>query len=695
MTRGIAFRTTSTAARSFLAAALAAAAFGVLPAAAQATVYWANYDHGRIGKADNSGTPGDPSFIGSPVGPFGVAAFENTLYWADYDTGAIGRANVIGATATDVDSGFVTGQDGVFGVAANESYVYWGTVGGKIGRATLAADGSVTGVDPSFVTGAGYVVGVAIADGAIFWTDADGNRIGRATLNADGSVDTVTNNVQAVNGAAGVAFADGRLYWANSFGGSIGRASVASDGTLSGVDQSFIISARDPAGVAVLGRDVVWANMSSSQPSKTALSRAQLAADGSVSSVAHEIAFDDSGMFGVALDAPVDREPPVVTMTPTAPPSGSWFNSANSGTDGVRVDVSATDPSGVTGLSCREVGGVVHYAGGTPGNFILGDGVHNITCTATDGARRRNSGAASGSTAFPVTLSIDQTPPSISCTAAPPDWVAFNVFFGCSASDDGSGLANPADASFFVSTSVADGSADANAPSDTHSVSDVAGNSHESSVLHAKVDLAPPVITCPAVAPVLVLGGPNPPIVATVTDQGSGPASPTATGQTSSAVLGPQTSDVAAADRVGNRTSATCPYSVEAPASKYQFKGLRNLFRHSFRHGKRVPLHFRLRDAKGKPVTNAVARLSVVPAVQAQSASLKKASKPSDDVFRHVGRGHYWYVFDTGRLPGPGKYEVRVSLDDGSVHTAPLVVRAKRHGHWHWPGRGGDDGDDN
>jgi hypothetical protein len=683
MTRGIAFRTTSTAARSFAAAVLAAAALAALPAAAQATIYWGNYDHGRIGKADNSGSPSTPSFIEHPVGPYGVAAFENTLYWADWDTSSIGRANVIGASATDVDPGFITGQDGVFGVAADESYVYWGTTGGVIGRAALAADGSVASVEPSLVTGAGYVVGVAIGDGAIFWTDADGNRIGRATLNADGSVDTVTKNVQVVNGAAGIAFADGRLYWANAFGNSIGRASVGADGTLSGVDQNFIMGALDPAGVAVLGRDIAWANASSSQPIKSALSRARLAADGSLESVAHEIAFDDRGMVGVALDAPVDRDPPVVTMTPTAPPSGSWFNAANSGTDGVTVNVSATDPSGVTALSCREVGGVVHYAGGTPGNFILGDGVHNITCTATDGARRANAGAASGSTAFPVTLNIDQTAPSISCTAAPPDWVAFNVFFGCSASDDGSGLADPADASFFVSTFVAQGSADANAPSSTHSVADVAGNSHESPVLRAKVDLAPPVITCPAVAPVLVLGGPNPPIVATVTDEGSGPASPTATGETSSAVLGPHTADLAASDKVGNRASATCPYSVEAPSAKYQFKGLRNLFRHSFRYGHHVPLHFRLRDAKGKPVKNAVARLNVVPAVQAQSASLNKARKSSDGLFRHIGRGHYWYVLDTRTLPGPGTYEVRVTLDDGSVHTAPLVLRAKRGRHWH------------
>ena len=62
--------------------------------------------------------------------------------------------------------------------------------------------------------------------------------------------------------------------------------------------------------------------MSSSQPTMSSLSRAHLAANGTVDSVSNEIAFDDAGVFGVALDAPVDRDPPVVTMTPTAPPRG-------------------------------------------------------------------------------------------------------------------------------------------------------------------------------------------------------------------------------------------------------------------------------------------------------------------------------------------------------------------------------------
>ena len=183
------------------------------------------------------------------------------------------------------------------------------------------------------------------------------------------------------------------------------------------------------------------------------------------------------------------------------------------------------------------------------GSFTLGDGVHHVDLhrdrqsPARQQGRRHRLDRVPGDAQHRSDRAVDLLP------RGPADWVAFNVFFGCSSTDDGSGLADPADASFLLSTTVAQGSADANAPTGTHSVSDKAGNSEQAAVLHAKVDLAPPMITCPAVPPVLVQGGPNPSIVATVTDGGSGPASPTATGETSSAVVGPQTADVSRSTR--------------------------------------------------------------------------------------------------------------------------------------------------
>ena len=70
----------------------------------------------------------------------------------------------------------------------------------------------------------------------------------------------------------------------------------------------------------------------------------------------------------------------------------------------------------------------------------------------------------------------DMIAPSVTC--APPDgaWHADNVALACTASDGGTGLANPADASFTLVTSVAAGFEDANAATDSRVVCDVAGN---------------------------------------------------------------------------------------------------------------------------------------------------------------------------------------------------------------------------
>lgn len=683
-------RNFTTTIRGLAAAALGVAALAAMPAAAQASVYWGNYDFGRIGQADNSGSPSTASFITAPDGPFGLAAVDGRLYWADFDTGKIGRADVSGPAPTGVDASFITGLDGVFAVAADEGHVYWGTVYGAIGRAAINSDGSLGTVETELVTRAGYVEGLAVTDGAIYWSDFDSSHVGRATLASDGSVVAVEPDLLTVGGAAGIAVAGSHLYWANASGNSLGRARIEADGTLAAIDQTFIGNAMDPVGVAVEKSDVYWTDANSSQPTKGSLNHARLAPDGSVQSVQHELVFDDSGVFGVAIDNPRDREAPFVTMTPLGPDQGTWFNGVTH-PDGVRVDVAASDPSGVTALTCTDNGSpVMADTAGAPGHFTLGDGVHDISCTATDGASPANSGAGPGSPAFPVTLHVDLTPPAISCSSAPADWVAFNVGFSCSSSDDGSGLANSADASFFLSTSVPDGTADAAATTGSRNVSDVAGNVNTGGPLKAKVDLAPPTITCPE-PPVLDLGGTATPLVATVTDEGAGPASPTATGETSTAVAGDQKTAVTAHDKLGTSASTSCAYSVKdapppPPPSKYVFKGLRKLNNHSFRYGSHIPLRFRLWDEDGKPVKNAVARLSVV-ALDGTATTARvlarSSGKPAGDVFCYVGNGRYRYVLDTRKLPGPGSYEVRVTLDDGSVHTAPLNLRAGRNNHEH------------
>lgn len=81
------------------------------------------------------------------------------------------------------------------------------------------------------------------------------------------------------------------------------------------------------------------------------------------------------------------------------------------------------------------------------------------------------------STGLDATISqADTRPPTISCSPPPSRWYASDVSVPCTASDDGSGLANSGDASFTLSTSVPAGTETASAATDTHTVCDNSGN---------------------------------------------------------------------------------------------------------------------------------------------------------------------------------------------------------------------------
>ena len=173
---------------------------------------------------------------------------------------------------------------------------------------------------------------------------------------------------------------------------------------------------------------------------------------------------------------------------------------------------------------------------------------------------------------FSVSLFVpDTVPPVITCD--PPDgvWHPGDVTLGCTASDAGSGLANAADASFVLTTSVAAGTETANALTNTREVCDAVGNCATAGPIGGnKIDKKAPVIviTAPAAgeythSDTLVLNY-------TVTDGGSGvdAVTPTMDGATTVAggglssgtaiplltalALGDHTFAVDADDHVGN-----------------------------------------------------------------------------------------------------------------------------------------------
>src|SRR5437899_2685834 len=146
--------------------------------------------------------------------------------------------------------------------------------------------------------------------------------------------------------------------------------------------------------------------------------------------------------YTVANATVMDNQPPVITVAAgpsDAVAASGWYNRASSGTDGVEVDVSASDPSGVTHLSCTDGATTVLDVSAASGSFTLTDGTHGISCSATDGAG--NEGAGDGSTPIPVEFKVDQTPPTLAPAVTPnPVFLHGTATVAANASDSGSGL---------------------------------------------------------------------------------------------------------------------------------------------------------------------------------------------------------------------------------------------------------------
>lgn len=154
---------------------------------------------------------------------------------------------------------------------------------------------------------------------------------------------------------------------------------------------------------------------------------------------------------------------------------------------------------------------------------------------------------------------IDKQPPAVACAAPPSGWQRDEVSVGCTAKDDGAGLAATELASFPLVTSVGAAHADGAAVTGTRSVCDLVGNcSTAGPVGPVQVDRAAPAVSCP---PPSGWSAGDISLPCTSTDNGSGLAGSgnpvlTATlpaGQESASVT---SSTAQVCDQVGNCTPA-------------------------------------------------------------------------------------------------------------------------------------------
>jgi len=155
---------------------------------------------------------------------------------------------------------------------------------------------------------------------------------------------------------------------------------------------------------------------------------------------------------------------------------------------------SGVTPAGGTSISYALDNATSTVADSSASFTVGGEGAHKITYFAQDKLGNQEE-------AKTISLAIDKTAPQILCGSADGQWHAANTAIACTASDDGSGLANIGDVSFTLSTSVDDNTETDNAATDSRKVCDNAGNCVTAGPITGnKIDRKAPAVTVSATA---------------------------------------------------------------------------------------------------------------------------------------------------------------------------------------------------
>jgi hypothetical protein len=280
------------------------------------------------------------------------------------------------------------------------------------------------------------------------------------------------------------------------------------------------------------------------------------------------------------------------------------------------------------------------------------------------------------------TFKVDKKSPVVACGSADNAWHTADVSIACTASDSGSGLANPADASFSLSTSVASGTETNNASTNSRNVADAVGNSATAGPISGnKVDRKAPALTLDT--PAATTYTLNQVVNASYScdDGGSGVttcAGPVVSGAAiDTGSVGRKSFAVRAIDAVGNETDATVAYVVAY--------GICLLYdpTKAKKVGSDYPIKLQLCDASGRNRSSAdivvTARSVALASNDAPGALQDSGNANPDNGFRYdpgLGTGGgYIYNLSTKGL-SVGTYNLRFTVQgDPVTHTVQFQVR--------------------
>ena len=301
------------------------------------------------------------------------------------------------------------------------------------------------------------------------------------------------------------------------------------------------------------------------------------------------------------------------------------------------------------------------------------NGAWVVETTTRNAATRQVCAAVGSLSPFAAGIRRDTTAPTVTCGVPDSAWRQTNASVECRASDEGSGLASSADASFTLTTSVPDGAETAAASTGTRSVCDLAGNCATAGPIAGfRIDRKAPQITIAAPGPITYALNATVAADFACADGGSGIATCNASAvDTTSA--GRHTFSVRAVDRGGLATERSVEYVVG-----YRVTPLFDQTK-SHKAGSTVPVKLQLVDAGGTNVSSAavsiVARQLVRVSSQASSVMEDSGNANPDSTFRYQADGSYIFNLTTAGL-ATGTYELKfVAGADPTVQAVRFSVK--------------------
>jgi hypothetical protein len=331
----------------------------------------------------------------------------------------------------------------------------------------------------------------------------------------------------------------------------------------------------------------------------------------------------------------------------------------------------ATDVS----IACTASDGGSGLADSTPASFNLSTSVPagSETANASTGTQSVCDKAGHCVNAGPFGgIKIDRKGPGLDCGSAPTTWQAANVSVSCSASDDGSGLADSTPASFSLTTSVPLGSETANASTDSRAdLCDSVGNCVTAGPIDGiMVDRKGPGLDCGS-APTFLLNQAEATVSAAATDGGSGVPSSSVSAAADTSTAGGHSVNLTAADNVGNSTTVSCLYTINYALSGFVRPIANTPTVNAGKAGRTYPVKWQLRDANGGYIST----LNAVAHVVMQSTPCGDFATDPDNTMTVTATGATSLRYDSAAdqyiynwaTPTAGCYTLFLELDSGQT----------------------------